>query len=208
MRIDRNIRYFEDSHLPYQIRIHRDNQIANESYATYEEAVEARDEIEANYRETGKITHSSNYEYGKLKLARSRYRSDDLKKIETSSGKIVFAIETVCRQCSRKLTYRHSGSYQRFLDRGQICRSCFAKDRYNELLDIRYSTDEPYRNNCSTGVKNISFDKRLSKYRVDVTRSKSRFTRFADTLDEAIAIKEYVLDFYKRSNRLPEFNEI
>ena len=49
MRIERNIDFFKDSLLPYQVRVIRRNQNISESYATYEEAIAARNEIEANF---------------------------------------------------------------------------------------------------------------------------------------------------------------
>lgn len=208
MRIDRNIQFFEDSQLRYQLRIHCNHQMINESYATYDEAVKARDEIEANYRETGELAHSSSYVDGKVKLARSRYQSDDLRKTTNSSGQTTFSIDTVCKQCNRKHTYRMSKDYHQFLDRGQRCRSCLVRNRYDDMLDIRYSIDEPYRSNLSTGVKNVSFNKARSKYRVDIVRRGVRVTRFADTLNEAIAIKERILDFYKDHDRLPTHDEV
>lgn len=208
MRIDRNIEFVKGRQLPYQVRVIRETQLITESYATYEEAVKVRDEIEANYRETGKLDHSTNYENGKARLARSRYQSDNLKKTKNSSGQTVFAIDTVCKQCSWEHTYRLSDHYHQFLDRGQICQSCFTKNRYNDLLKIRNSNTKSNSNNQSTGVKNIVFDKQSSKYRVTIEREKVRINKFADTLNEAIAIKERILDFYERFDRLPTRAEV
>lgn len=207
MRIDRNISYLKGRQLPYQIRVKRNDLYINESYATYEEAVKARDEIEANYRKTGKIEHSSIYENGRFKLAKARYQTDDLKR-STKSGRPVYSIDTVCKQCNRAHTYQWFKYYQQFLDRDQICQSCCTKARYDDLLEIRYSKEESNSNNRSTGVKNISFDKDYSKYRITIDRKKARVTRFADTLDEAIAIKERVLDFYEQFDRLPTLEEV
>lgn len=207
MRIDRNISYLKGRQLPYQIRVKRNDLYINESYATYEEAVKARDEIEANYCKTGKIEHSSIYENGRFKLAKSRYNSDDLKR-STKSGRPVYSIDTVCKQCNRAHTYQWFKYYQQFLDRGQMCQSCYVKNRYNELLDIRNSNDEPNRNNRLTGVKNVTFNKRLSKYRVVINRDNSRFNLHTNTLNEAIALKERVLDFYEKFDRLPTPEEV
>ena len=207
MRIDRNIEFFEGSRLPYQVRVIRKSRPIVESYDTYEEAVLARDEIIANYRATGNLMHSKTYEPGKLKIARRKYRSDDLRKA-FKSGRPYYSIDTVCKKCNRKHTYHLQQSYQQFLDRDQICQSCCTKTRYDDLLEIRYSKEESNSNNRSTGVKNISFDKDYSKYRITIDRKKARVTRFADTLDEAIAIKESVLDFYKEFDRLPTLDEV
>lgn len=207
MRIERNISYLNGRRLPYQIRVKRNDLYINESYATYEEAVKARDEIEANYRKTGKIEHSSIYENGRFKLAKSRYNSDDLKR-STKSGRPVYAIDVTCKQCHKDLTYRWCKHYQQFLSRDQICQSCFVKNRYNELLDIRNSNDEPNRNNHLTGVKNVTFNKKLSKYRVVINRDNRRFNLHTNTLNEAIALKERVLDFYEKFDRLPTPDEV
>ena len=208
MRIERNIEFVKQRPLPYQVRVIRKTQLIIESYATYEEAVKARDEIEANYRETGKLDHSNNYENGKVRLARSRFQSDNFKKTKNSSGQTVFAIDTVCKQCNWEQTYRLSDHYHKFLDRGEICQSCFTKNRYNDLLEIRYSNTRSNSNNRSTGVKNIVFDKQYSKYRVTIERKKVRVNRFADTLNEAITIKERILDFYREFDRLPTRDEV
>ena len=208
MRIERNISYLEGRQLPYQIRVERAHQFVNESYATYEEAVNARDEIESNYLKTSEIAHSCIYENGKLKAARSRYQSDNLRKTLSSSGKKIYAIDTVCKQCNQKHTYQWARDYHQFLDRGEICHSCLVKNNYDRLLDARNSNDEPNSNNFLTGVKNVTFDKTRSRYRVFINRQKSRFSQHADTLNEAIAIKESVLNFYKEFDRLPTPDEV
>lgn len=56
--------------------------------------------------------------------------------------------------------------------------------------------------------KNVTFDRGYSKHRVTIERKKVRVTRFADTLNEAIAIKERILDFYEKHDRLPTHDEI
>ena len=82
------------------------------------------------------------------------------------------------------------------------------KNRYNELLDIRNSNDEPNRNNHLTGVKNVTFNRKLSKYRVVINRNNRRFNLHTNTLNEAIALKERVLDFYEKHDRLPTRDEV
>lgn len=207
MKVERNISYLEGHYLPYHVHISRNHQFINESFDTLEEAVMARDEIRSNYLKTGKLDHSSIYEPGNLKLAQRRYRSKDLKKT-TSSGQAVYAIETVCKRCNRKLIYRWHGYYQRFLDRDQLCQSCHKREHYDEFLDTRNANGEPNSNNQSTGIKNITFDRTYSRYRVTVDRQKIRLSRYADSLEEAIAIKERILDFYERFDRLPTSKEI
>lgn len=207
MRIERNIEFLDGHQLSYQVQVARKTRIIVESYDTYEEAVKARDEIIANYRATGKMIHSSIYENGRLKLAKRRYQSDDLKKT-VKSGRKYYSIDVICSRCNRIHTYHRQFYYRQFVDRGQICQACFTKDRYNGLLETRYARTKSNSNNLSTGVKNVTFDRGYSKYRVTIERKKVRVTRFADTLNEAIAVKERVLDFYKDHDRLPTHDEV
>ena len=153
------------------------------------------------------MTHSSIYENGRLKLAKRRYQSDDLKKT-VKSGRKYYSIDVICSRCNRIHTYHRQFYYRQFVDRGQICQACFTKDRYNGLLETRYARTKSNSNNLSTGVKNVTFDRGYSKYRVTIERRKVRVTRFADTLNEAIAIKERILDFYKDHDRLPTHDEV
>lgn len=207
-RIERNISFLEGRPLPYQMIVTRHHQNLIESYYALEEAIFARDEIESNYRETGKLEHSSIYEPGHLKNARRRYLDDNVRKATTNAGRVYYSIETTCKQCGLKHTYRSHEDYHRFLDRDERCTSCFSKDRHDELMDARNSSDKPNSTNKSTGVKNISFDNRLSKYHVMVYRKGHTFSKRTRTLDEAIVIKERVLDFYKEFDRLPNQDEI
>lgn len=206
MKVERNIEFLEGNKLPYYVRVTRNRQTIRETYDTLKEAIIARDEIEENYRTTGKMKHSSIYEPGRLKLAKLRYQRDDLKKIINVSGRSVYIINVVCKQCNREYTYRLQKYYQQFLDRGQKCQSCFAKENFDSFIDARNANDKPYSTNRSTGIKNIYFDK--SSYYVKVVRKNQKISKYAHTLNEAIAIKEHILDFYKDHDRLPTRDEV
>ena len=208
MRIERNIDFFEDSLLPYQVRVIRMNQNVSESYATYEEAVAARDEIEANFLETKELTHSSTYESGRYKNARSKYQSDDIKKTIDRYGEPHYSIETVCKQCNSRHTYITHTHYKNFFNRGRRCCACYMKVRAHELTKMRHDSDKAYANNRSTGIKNINFIEDKEKYRVAIERDGSRSIRFTKTLNEALAIKERILDFYEQFDRLPTRAEV
>lgn len=208
VRIEKNIEYLEENPLQYRTIVTRDHQRITESYETLEEAISARDEIKANYLETGKLEHSSFYEWGRLKTARRNYRSDVIKNAVDRQGKVCYSIDAVCKQCNRKLTYYVSDLYRRFIDRDQRCNSCFIKDRHDDLCDIKNSNNRPYSTNRTTGVKNVSFNRSLNTYCVAINRKNNRIFRYANTLDKAITIKERILDFYKEFDRLPNVDEI
>ena len=207
MKVERNIEFLEGNNLPYYVRVTRNRQTIRETYDTLKEAIIARDEIEENYRTTDEMKHSSIYEPGRLKLAKRRYQRDDIKKTINVSGQSVYTIDAVCKQCDRRLTYRLQKFYQQFLDRGQKCQSCFAKENFDSFIDARNANDKPYSTNRSTGIKNIYFD-RSSSYYVKVIRKNQKISKYVRTLNEAIAIKERILDFYEKHDRLPNTKEI
>lgn len=208
MRIKRNIDFFEDSLLPYQVRVIRHNQNISESYATYEEAIAARNEIEANFLETKELTHSSTYENGRYKNARSKYQSGEIKRTIDRYGEPHYSIETVCKQCNARHTYITHTHYKNFLNRGRRCCSCSMKFRAYELTKMRHASDKAYASNRSTGIKNINFIEDKEKYRVAIERNSNRAIRFTKTLNEALAIKEQILDFYEQFDRLPTRAEV
>lgn len=208
MRIERNIDFYEDSLLPYQVRVIRMRQNICESYATYEEAIAARNEIEANFLKTKELKHSSTYESGRYKNAKSKYQSDDIKKTIDRYGEPHYSIETVCKQCNSRHTYITHTHYKNFLNRGRRCCACSMKFRAHELTKMRHASDKAYANNRSTGIKNINFIDDKEKYRVAIERDSNRAIRFTKTLNEALAIKERILDFYEQFDRLPTRAEV
>lgn len=209
VRAERNIGYFEGNQFPYYLQIFRGDQSVGESYATIEEAIIARDEIESNYRETNKLEHSSIYEPARLRSARLRYQRDDLKKTDVYHYcNPTYSVDATCIQCGQKQTYRFSNLYRRFLDRGERCQACCVKNRHNDLMSARNASDKPNSTNQSTGIKNIIFDNRNSRYRVMILRKGRNFSKTANTLEAAIKIKEHALDFYEKFDRLPNVDEI
>lgn len=209
VRVERNISFIRGNHFPYCLQIIRGDQSVGESYATLEEAIIARDEIESIYRETSNLEHSSIDEPARLKRARLRYQRDDIKKTDVYHYcNPVYSVDATCIQCNKKQTYRSSKLYQRFLNRDKCCQVCFMKNRHNDLMIARNANDKPNSTNQSTGIKNVIFDNRCSRYRVMIKRKGHNFSKSANTLERAIKIKERALDFYEKFDRLPNVDEI
>ena len=82
------------------------------------------------------------------------------------------------------------------------------KFRAHELTKMRHASDKAYASNRSTGIKNINFIEDKEKYRVAIERNSNRAIRFTKTLNEALAIKERILDFYEQFDRLPTRAEV
>ena len=66
-------------------------------------------------------------------------------------------------------------------------------ETHSEKMKFRNEREEANESNQSTGVKNISFVPSLCLYRVDVRRNGVRYYDFASSLEEAIKIKERIL---------------
>lgn len=209
VRLERNVSYLEGNQFAYYLQVIRSDRSVGESYTTLEEAIIARDEIESNYRETNNLEHSSIYESARLRSARLRYQRDDLKKTDVYHYcNPVYSVDATCIQCGQKQTYRYSKLYRRFVDRGECCQACFVKNRHNDLMSVRNANDKPNSTNRSTGIKNVIFDNRNSRYRVMICRKGRKFSKSSNTLEEAIKIKERALDFCEKFDRLPNVDEI
>ena len=78
----------------------------------------------------------------------------------------------------------------------------------NERVSARNKNSNANSSNRSTGIKNVSYDPCRCRYLINVRRSKQSFSERSKSLQEAIRIKDRVLEFYDNFNRLPRQNEI
>ncbi len=68
----------------------------------------------------------------------------------------------------------------------------------NKTKDLRNYTSS------STNERNIIVSKRVKPYRVFIIRNHQKFTKYVDTIEEGIKIRDKALNFYRRNGRLPE----
>ena len=209
MRINRNINYFDNSDLPYQIAVRRNHTVLHESFESLEDAIAARDEVEQTYNLTKELKHSSRHE-DHLKLsACERFGTKNLVKIRSEDGQHYrYAALAVCDRCGYESRYISVEPYQAFLDRGNLCRSCRLKDLSIGIAANLHNRQEPYSTNRTTGIKNISFLKSKQTYLLDIVRHGSRYYEFFRDLNDAINRKSEVLNFYNNYHRLPNKDEI
>lgn len=61
--------------------------------------------------------------------------------------------------------------------------------------------------NCassSTNERNIIVSKRVKPYRVFIIRNHQKFTKYVDTVEEGVKIRDRALDYYQRNGHLPK----
>ena len=209
MRIERNISYFENSDLPYQIAIERNHSKICESFDSLEAAIDARDEIEKNYSISQELKHSSKYEIGLKSLACKRFSSDSIVRIPSASDACYrYAAVGICKICNRENKYISVKRYQIFLKRGQLCQSCYIRDRAEEIASKLHNRKESYSSNRTTGIKNICFIQSRQHYLLTIHRNHSKYRRIFKDLNAAVEHKSQVLRFYQENHRLPSRDEI
>lgn len=209
MRIDRNINYFDNSDLPYQIAIERKDLVVCESFKSLEEAIEARNEIEQTFSSTGELKHSSLHEEGLKSLACARFGTNDVVKIESEDdSKYRYAAIAKCNECGKENMYIYVRYYKAFLNRNRLCQSCHMKTRTEEIAERLRSRKEPNSTNRTTGIKNICYDTENQIYLFNIRRNGAKYVRRFKDLDQAIDHKSEVLNFYNNYKRLPNKDEI
>lgn len=56
----------------------------------------------------------------------------------------------------------------------------------------------------STNERNIIVSKRVKPYRVFIIRDRQKFTKYVDTIEEGVKIRDRALNYYRRNGRLPK----
>lgn len=60
----------------------------------------------------------------------------------------------------------------------------------------------------NTGCKNITYREKLNDYFVQILRNRKKFGQAFNTLEEAIAVRDQVLEFYEEFRRIPSAKEL
>lgn len=56
----------------------------------------------------------------------------------------------------------------------------------------------------STNERNVVVSKRVKPYRVFIIRNHQKFTKYVDTIEEGVKIRDRALDYYRRNGHLPK----
>lgn len=201
--IAKNIIFRDHGSYRYKVDISRDYKVLIESFETFEEALAARDEIIETYNSTGILKHSSAYEDRNLVKARKRFNEENVLRVNNR-----YAAQCNCSRCNKQVTFVESRHYERFLNRDKICTSCRQSDHVKAITSEVKKKDIPFRNNVTTGIKNVYFDRSTNSYRVSIARDGQRLSLRAKTIKTAVYLKNQVLSFYRSYGYLPSSEEL
>ena len=206
-KASRNIVKYQGKNSSYVVRVTRDRRTIRETYSSFQDAIDARDEIEEVWRDTRQLKHSSLFQSANLRNAKDRYGQEKVE-LERYGNQMYYAVKCKCSKCSKTVKLHTAKQYRKFADRDRLCQSCSLSATVDKLVEIKTKNPKAYRSNRTTGIKNISYSRRHDVYVISISRSKSFFIERSKSLDDAIRIKERVLKFYDESGRLPNRDEI
>ena len=177
---------YHASHNQYKIMIRRGKQFFNMETKLLVDAEKIRDDVLAYYDE-----HKSLPTRQQIGLKNGRQGGTGLYEVKPRRS-----INDKCTKCCEEVSYKSKAAYQRFLDADKECLSCRRADGKKKSWG-------------QSKLFNITFDEsRGSKpYRVSIFRKGELFYQHIDTLENAIATRNKVLDFYKQDGRLPNEEE-
>lgn len=201
--IAKNIIFRDHGSYRYKVDISRDCKLIIESFETFEEALAARDEILAAYNSTGVLNHSSAYEDRNLVKARKRFNGENV--LRTNNR---YVAQCNCSRCNKQVTFYELRHYERFISRDRLCLSCCQSDHVKAITSEVKKKDIPFRNNLTTGIKNVYFDRSTNSYRVSIARDGQRLSLRAKTIKTAVYLKNQVLSFYRSYGYLPSSEEL
>ena len=206
----RNKHIYKTPNKTYAVRISRkiDGEFVNvtEIYRTLDEAIAARDKILETLRSDAKLRHSKSKRDRRLARAIERFGTEDIVEIKANnvSDQTLFVKRTECEICGADISRSHY-----FMNSTKCLKCNLEKGSEHQRLNHQKRIDRVESNkNNQLGIKNISYNTRYHQYCIDIVRNGKRFRAYAETLDEAILIKEKALAFFKGHGHLPDYQKI
>ena len=180
----KNIR-FDKRRNRYLLSMMRQKQLFRASFKTLEESIAAKDTLFKFYDENGRLPKRS-----EIGLDEGYGEYDGLFFINPTES-----VET-CVRCKDDVICKTYAFRSEFNRRGKLCERCVHDTRERKTWS-------------QTNVLNVSYEKKKNRisYRVSIYRRGKRFVCFTRTLDDAVEIRDKVLDFYNRNLRLPDKQE-
>lgn len=188
----KNISFIERKNL-WCVRFERHKFYKCYYFDTLEEAKIYREKVRVFIEENDRLP-------SREELGLSRRKAVVHKSLRRNRAK-TFDVE--CSRCGAKHRYRKQLYFDNFERRGRLCKSCSTTD----VIRMICERDEPNETN-QLGIRNISIDTRSHKYRVDIFRNGKRSHATYETLQEALAAKSKILDYFKEHGELPSSSEI
>lgn len=211
----KNITYREDLN-DYFVQIFRDRKKFSQAFNTLEEAIDARDKAIQFYEEFRRLPSSK--ELG-LKRREHRRQHNRLRERHIS-------LEKKYRNRPYRLSITKHGVYfvknfetleDAVKTRDEVLKFFNKFDRLpnreeqEELFGLKFKSrrnrSDLKHAKSNTGLMNITFNKSYNRYQIQLTRQQQKFSEISHSLEEAIAIRDEVLKFYKDHGRLPSKSE-
>ena len=183
----KNISFHKKSNV-WVVRFVKRDEVFQTSTLTLEEAINLRDKVRDFVDDQSRIPKFE--EVGHTPRPRGR------------KPKPKQTYRFVCSRCHRVTETKLRTNYTNFLNANSVCGKC----RLEDAIDRRNADDKPNKLN-QLGERNISFDERMNRYIFSITRNGEHFSCLAKTLEEAISIRETVLEFIDSNNRIPSKTE-
>ena len=211
----RNILYREKSN-DYYLQISRDGRRLNFAFNTLEDAVAARDKAFHFYDQFGRLPTRDDLHI-KIRTHRRKHHSalgryivfDDVAsnrpyrvRIRRDNQTFLQNLETL-----EKAIKRRDEVLKFYDEQGRMP----SREEQENIFDVRFKTRK-YNNSSKSrhsnvGYRNISFNIAINRYFVEIQRKSRKFSINADTLEEAIGVRDEVLKFYDDQRRLSTKSE-
>lgn len=212
----KNITYREDLD-DYFVQIFRDRKKFSQAFNTLEEAIDARDRAIQFYEEFLRLPSAK-----ELGLRRREHRREDGRLHER-----YISLEKKYRKHPYRLSMTKHGVYfvknfatleEAIETRDKLLQFFKEFDRLpnREEQEVLFGLKFKPRNhhhrvqkhaNSNTGQLHITFNKPYDRYQIQLTRNRTKFSEISHSLEEAIAIRDEALKFYKDHGRLPSKTE-
>lgn len=177
--------YWNDKRNAYIVYLQRYGQVFYKLSYSLEDAIELRDKVLEFFKQHKRKPSSE-------ELGLERKKPVFAKPVE----KRVAKPSVKCKTCTKEIKYDRDQHRELFHDRGNLCGYCYR---------IHESDREVLENIDS--MKHISFDKSTSLYVVQIKRFNQAFSHRTKTLEEAKHLRNQLIEFYMKNNRLPDSEE-
>ena len=196
----------------YAVSITRRRNTFFSAFNTLEEALQVRDRVLQFYEESGRLPSAK--ELGlrrrehRLKTDRHREKYISLDKtcgkrpyrVLISKNRVSFVKNFATLEDAIKTRDEVLGFFKEF-DRLPN------REEQETLFDVKFkdlkNLSDKKDSNSNTSKKNITFDKSFNRYAIQITRKGMKFYAVSQSLEEAIKLRDEVLEFYKLYDRLP-----
>lgn len=177
--------YWNDKRNAYIVYLQRYGQVFYKLSYSLEDAIELRDKVLEFFKQHKRKPSSE-------ELGLERKKPVFARPVE----KRVAKPRVQCKMCTKEIKYDRDQHRELFHDRGNLCGYCYRiHESDREVLE---SIDS---------MKHISFDKSTNLYVVQIKRFNQAFSHRTKTLEEAKYLRNQLIEFYMKNNRLPDSEE-